>query len=70
MLNGKVYDVLKWISLTLFPASAVLIAALGAVWGWEVTLVGAVVATINAIGLFIGTLLGISSAQYYKNKEN
>ena len=65
MLNGKVYDVLKWVAIIAMPAIAVLISSLGQIWGWadadKITL------TINAVALCLGALIGVSSYQY--NKE-
>lgn len=69
MLSGKVYDYVKWINQTFIPGLAILIAALGVIWGWDLFIVGATVATVNAINFFIGTLLGFSSVQYYKEKQ-
>ena len=64
MLNGKVYDVLKWVAIIALPAVAVLISTLGQVWGWpdadKITL------TINAVALFLGALIGVSTVQYNK----
>ena len=67
MLNGKIYDVLKWVALICLPAVSVLIGALGQIWQWpdaeKITL------TISAIATFIGCLIGVST-KIYNKKEN
>jgi hypothetical protein len=66
-LNDKVYDVLKWVCLIALPASALLYSAIAKIWGLPY---GAEIpATINAVALFIGTLIGISNATI-KKEEN
>lgn len=65
MLDDKIYDILKWVALVVLPAIATLYTALAGVWG--LPFAEEIPATITAIDLFIGTLLGVSSAQY--NKE-
>lgn len=59
-LNNKVYDVLKWLGLIFCPALAVLLATVLPVWGVDAGLIKALVITINAIGVFIGALIGVS----------
>ena len=59
-LPSKAYEWLKWLGLIAFPALATFIGVLGSVWGWTNT--DAIVATINAIGVLIGSLIGISHA--------
>lgn len=66
MLDDKVYDVLKWAALVVLPAIATLYTALAGVWGLPYA--QEIPATITAIDLFIGALLGVSTAQY--NKED
>lgn len=61
-LNNKVYDVLKWLGLIFFPALAVLLATVLPVWGVDAGLIKALVITINAVGVFIGALIGVSQA--------
>ena len=61
-LNNKVYDVFKWLGLIFCPALAVLLATVLPVWGVDAGLVKALVITINAIGVFIGALIGVSQA--------
>ena len=56
------YNVLKWISMIALPAVAVLVGVLGKTWGWSD--VDKIVITINAVGVFIGALIGVSTAQY------
>lgn len=64
-LNDKVYDILKWIAIIVLPALAVLYFTLAKIWGLPY---GAEIpATINAIAVFIGALIGISQINY--NKE-
>ena len=54
------YQILKWAGLVACPAVAVFIGALGAAWGMEPGLQNAIVTTINALGVLVGALLGIS----------
>lgn len=61
-LSNKMYDTLKWIAQYFLPALATLWIALAKVWGLPY---GAEIgATISAIDLFLGAILGISSANY------
>lgn len=64
--NGT-YDFMKWVAQILLPATATLYFSLSQIWrlpyGEEI------VGTITAIDLFLGTLLGISSKNYYNNLE-
>ena len=65
--NDKVYDILKWLCLIALPALSVLYSALAGVWGWPYA--QEVATTINdAVGAFVGALIGISTASY--NKAN
>lgn len=65
-LDNKVYDVLKWVALVVLPAIATLYTALAGVWG--LPFAEEIPATITAIDLFIGALLGVSTVRY--NKED
>lgn len=58
LIPNEVYDILKWVGLVLCPALAVLVATVGPAWG--LPNVDPIVTTINAIGLFIGSLIGVS----------
>ena len=65
-LPDRVYDWLKWICLICLPAVSVLYFTLSKIWGLPY---GAEIpATINAIAVFIGALIGIS--QINISKEN
>lgn len=58
LLSDKAYDVLKWVGLVACPALATWYGVCAPLWGWPAP--DAVVATINAIGLLIGALIGAS----------
>ena len=58
LLPDSVYTWCKWTGLILCPALAALIGAVGPAWGMPH--VDAVVLTINAVGTFIGALIGVS----------
>lgn len=64
-LDNKTYDVLKWIAQILLPAIGTLYFALSKIWGLPFST--EIVGTISAIDVFLGALLGISTANY--NKE-
>lgn len=60
LLPSKVYSWAKWIGLIALPAIATFVSTVGPVWGWPRT--DAIVTTINAIGLMVGALIGVSQA--------
>lgn len=65
-LSDKLYDILKWVTMIVIPALATAYVGLASIWGWpfadEVAKTAAVVCTL------LGALLGISTAQYNKDK--
>ena len=68
-MPDKIYDILKWVCLIALPALAVLYFTLAKIWGLPY---GAeITATINAVALFIGSLIGVSQIAINKEaKEN
>ena len=64
-MSNKVYDVLKWVALIVLPALATLYGTLAGIW--NLPYADAIPETIMAIDLFIGVILGVSSASYNKN---
>ena len=64
-LPDGLYDVLKWLSLIFFNALGVLYKTIAAVWGLPFG--EEIMTTCAAIALFIGALIGISTAQYQKD---
>lgn len=66
-LPDSVYSVLKWLVVICIPAFTVAYCGLDAVFGWGYA---DVVAKVSAIVCtLIGSLIGISTAEYYKDKE-
>lgn len=64
-MSNKVYDVLKWISLILLPA---LISFTGVVLNvLEIENTEIILTIAVAFNTFLGTILGISNVNYYKN---
>ena len=63
ILSDKTYNTLKWLLLTVVPALITLISGLGTSYGYDTTQITAV---IGIIATFIGTLVGISNANYVK----
>lgn len=58
LLPDKAYKALKWVALIALPAVAWLVGAVGSQWGLPHC--GEIVTTINAVGLFVGALIGVS----------
>ena len=65
-LSNRVYDCLKFLCTILLPAIGTLYFALSQIWG--LPLAEEIVGTLSAVAVFIGAVIGISTAQY--NKEN
>lgn len=65
-LRDKTYDVLKWVALIGVPALAAAYADLAAVWGWPLS--DEIVRTAAHVGTLLGALLGVSTAEYRKDR--
>ena len=60
LLSDKVYTILKWTALIACPATATFVGAVFPAWG--IPNVDAITLTINATGVLIGALIGVSAA--------
>lgn len=65
-MSDKVYDIAKWTLIIFVPALILLINTLGSIYNFDTEVI---VATISALATFVGTILGISNANYYKKKS-
>ena len=63
-MSNKVYDVLKWIALVALDALGLFCKTIAAIWG--LPLGDELLATCTALSLFLGALIGVSSAQHKK----
>lgn len=59
MLPQKLYELFRWLIWIVLPAIGVLVTTLVGAWGWNFPL-DSFLATLSAIELFLGTVLGIS----------
>lgn len=66
-MSNKTYDVLKWIALIVLPALAVFYGDLAGIW--NLPFGEQIPDTIMSIDLFLGVVLGISTATYKKNGQ-
>lgn len=60
IIPNEVYQVLKWLGLIACPAIATFIGAVFPAWG--IPNADAIVLTLNATGVLIGALIGVSAA--------
>lgn len=67
IIPNKIYDILKWVCLLVIPGLATFTATLTAIWGFPFG--DKIAMTITAVGVFLGCLLGISSANYNKKGD-
>lgn len=67
-LPNKLYDILKWIATIVLPALSTLCFTIGSIWGWSFT--EQIIGSIAAVDMFLGVILGISTAQYNKTKTD
>lgn len=65
-ISDKTYDILKGIAMVVLPALGTLYASLSGIWGLPYG--EQIVATIMAVDLALGAVLGISDVQYKKTK--
>ena len=60
--SNKTYDRVKWFAQYFVPALTTLWLALGKIWSFPYTV--EIGATLSAIDIFLGALLGISKGNY------
>lgn len=60
IIPNSMYQVLKWVGLIACPAIATFVGAVFPAWG--IPNVDAITLTLNATGVLIGALIGVSAA--------
>lgn len=66
-LSNRAYDILKYIALIALPALQVFWLTIGKIWDLSYTV--EIGATIGAVALLLGTLLGVSTSNYNKEQR-
>ena len=67
-IPNKVYDSLKWLCILGLPALSSLYSTLAGIWGWPFA--EQVPQTLSAVGLAVGTVIGVSAANYQRKGDN
>lgn len=67
-MSNKVYDVLKYVVTIVLPAITTLWLTLASIWNFPYA--EAIGATLGAVTVFLGALIGVSSAKYKQIKNN
>jgi len=65
-LENRTYDILKYVALIALPALQVFWLTIGKIWDISYTV--EIGATIGAVALLLGTLLGVSTSNYRTDK--
>jgi hypothetical protein len=68
VFTNRLYDQLKFVALILLPGVSSLYFGLAAIWNFPNA--EKVIGTITLIDTFLGVVLHLSNAQYYKNDNN
>lgn len=67
-MSNRLYDRLKFVAQIVLPALATLYFALASIWGLPYG--EQIVGTITALDTFLGAVLGISTLNYNKDKQD
>ena len=67
-ISNRMYDVLKWVAILFLPALAILIRTVFAIW--QIPYGEQISATIIALQVFLGAILGVSTLNYNKEVIN
>lgn len=65
-IPSKIYDILKWVTMIVLPALATAYVGLSGIWNFPYA--SEVAKTTTIICTLLGSILGISTAEY--NKTN
>lgn len=69
LIPNRVYDVLKWVGLVVFPALAVCFGTVAPACGLDAGISNTVVLALNAVGTCIGAVIGVSAIRGKASKE-
>lgn len=69
-LSDNWYNFLKWLALICLPALSLLLTTILPLYGVGAEVVKTVTITINALGVFIGTLIGVSQIAIAQDNAN
>ena len=67
-ISNKLYDVLKWIALICIPAVVTFLSVVLGVLDVDPRTVNILVTILAAVGTLIGSLIGVSTNAYNKEK--
>lgn len=67
IIPNNLYQILKWVGLIACPAVATFVGAVFPAWG--IPNVDAITLTLNATGVLIGALIGVSAATSKQTSE-
>lgn len=67
-ISNKLYDVLKWIALICIPAVVTFLSVVLGVLNVDPRTVNILVTILAAVGTLIGSLIGVSTSAYNKEK--
>ena len=62
IISDRLYKVLKWAGVIVFPALATFVGTVAPAWGMEPALSDAIVTTLKAFGTLMGAVLVVSAA--------
>jgi len=68
MIPNKIYDWLKWIAIICIPAIVTFLSVVLGVLDVDPKTVNIIVTIIAAVGTLIGSLIGVSTSAYNKQK--
>lgn len=69
MLNHTTYEIIRWVIAILLPALGLLLVTLNDVWAWGMP-ANEISLTLDALGLFLGTVFGISKVVNDKEQKS
>lgn len=67
-ISDKTYDILKWVTIIALPAVLTFLSTVLPLFGVSAELTGTIVTIGAAVDTLLGTLIGISTYQYNKDK--
>lgn len=67
-LTNRWYNILKYVALIVLPALATLLLGLGELW--DIEIMPKIAGTVTLLATFLGAILQVSTAKYWKEKKD